>query len=99
MTVFVCSEGDVIMESPVLPVIEGSDVTLRCWYKNKTTGIPSSDLPADFYKDGSLIRTESTGQMTIHNVIKSDVGFYKCHISDLEESPEGWLDVRGEIVV
>ena len=85
-----------ILESPVLPVKEGSDVTLHCWYKNKTTGKTSSDLPADFYKDGSLIRTESTGQMTIHSVYKSDEGFYKCIISDHGESPESWVDVRGE---
>ena len=85
----------------VLPVMEGSDVTLHClrMYENKTTWKPSSDLPADFYKDGSLIRTESTGQMTIHSVYKSDEGFYKCNISDLGESPESWMDVRGDTTV
>ena len=77
---------------------EGSDVTLRCWYKKKTTDKPSSDLPADFYKDGSLIRTQPTGQMTIHSVSVSDEGFYKCNISDLGESPESWMGVRGEMI-
>ena len=88
-----------ILGMTVLPVMEGSDVTLHCWYKNKTTLKPSSDLPADFYKDGSLISTESTGQMTIHSVYKSDEGFYKCNISDLGESPESWMGVEGEKVM
>uniref|UniRef100_A0A3Q2CML1 Ig-like domain-containing protein n=1 Tax=Cyprinodon variegatus TaxID=28743 RepID=A0A3Q2CML1_CYPVA len=42
-----------ILQSPVLPVMEGDDVTLSCL--TKTT---PSNLPAAFYKDGSLIRTE-----------------------------------------
>ncbi|XP_071403595.1 Fc receptor-like protein 5, partial [Centroberyx affinis] len=82
--------GAVILQSPVLPVMEGAAVTLNC-----TTKTPSN-LPADFYKDGSLIRTESTGQMTIHHVSKSDEGLYKCHISGPGESPPSWLAVRGE---
>ncbi|XP_045920009.1 Fc receptor-like protein 5 [Micropterus dolomieu] len=64
--------GPVILQSPVLPVMEGHDVTLHC--KTKT---PPSNLPAGFYKDGSLIRTEPTGHMTIHHVNKSDEGLYK----------------------
>uniref|UniRef100_A0AAX7SUF3 Ig-like domain-containing protein n=1 Tax=Astatotilapia calliptera TaxID=8154 RepID=A0AAX7SUF3_ASTCA len=51
--------GSVILQSPVLPVMEGDDVTLRC--KTKTT---PSNLPAAFYKDGSLIRKQTTGHMT-----------------------------------
>ncbi|XP_071382016.1 sialoadhesin-like isoform X1 [Centroberyx affinis] len=81
-------DGAVILQSPVLPVMEGAAVTLNC-----TTKTPSN-LPAGFYKDGSLIRTESTGQMTIHHVSKSDEGLYKCHISGPGESPPSWLAVR-----
>ncbi|XP_029932743.1 Fc receptor-like protein 5 [Myripristis murdjan] len=83
------TDGSVVLESPVLPVMEGSDVTLRC--KAKTT---PSNLTADFYKDGFLFGNGSTGEMTIHSVSKSDEGFYKCSISDSEESPESWLAVR-----
>ncbi|XP_071019939.1 low affinity immunoglobulin gamma Fc region receptor II-b-like isoform X1 [Oncorhynchus clarkii lewisi] len=79
--------GAVILESPALPVTEGDSVTLRCRYKR----IPS-DLTADFYKDGSLIRTETTGNMTIPAVSKSDEGLYKCTISK-GESPESWMTV------
>ncbi|XP_042257802.1 Fc receptor-like protein 5 isoform X1 [Thunnus maccoyii] len=78
--------GPVILQSPVLPVMEGDDVTLHC--KNKT-----SNLPADFYKDGSLIRTEPAGHMTIHHVSKSDEGLYKCHSSSHGESPPSWITV------
>ncbi|XP_062301210.1 Fc receptor-like protein 5 [Scomber scombrus] len=81
--------GSVILQSPVLPVMEGDDVTLHC--KTKT-----SNLPADFYKDGSLIRTEPAGHMTIHNVSKSDEGLYKCHISSHGESPSSWISVTGK---
>ncbi|XP_018545884.1 basement membrane-specific heparan sulfate proteoglycan core protein, partial [Lates calcarifer] len=82
--------GSVILQSPVLPVMEGHDVTLHC--KTKTT----SNLPAAFYKDGSLIRTEPTGHMTIHHVTKSDEGLYKCNISSDGESPPSWITVTGK---
>ncbi|XP_042257870.1 uncharacterized protein LOC121889740 [Thunnus maccoyii] len=80
------------MESPVLPVTEGAAVTLRC-RKNKT----SFDLKADFYRDGLLIRSNSTGEMTINNVSKSDEGCYKCSISGAGESAGRWLSVKVEI--
>ncbi|CAI5660119.1 unnamed protein product, partial [Oreochromis niloticus] len=74
--------GSVILQSPVLPVMEGDDVTLLC--KTKTT---PSNLPAAFYKDGSLIRKQPTGHMTIQHVSRSDEGVYKCDISGHGESP------------
>ncbi|XP_038587362.1 Fc receptor-like protein 5 [Micropterus salmoides] len=85
--------GPVILQSPVLPVMEGHDVTLHC--KTKT---PPSNLPAGFYKDGSLIRTEPTGHMTIHHINKSDEGLYKCDIRGRGESPSSWISVTGEEV-
>ncbi|XP_017260711.1 low affinity immunoglobulin gamma Fc region receptor II-b-like, partial [Kryptolebias marmoratus] len=39
--------GSVILQSPVLPVMEGHDVTLSCQSKDKP-----SNLPAAFFKDG-----------------------------------------------
>ncbi|XP_037613810.1 low affinity immunoglobulin gamma Fc region receptor III-like isoform X5 [Sebastes umbrosus] len=81
--------GSVILESPVLPVTEGNDVTLSC--RNKKT---SSKLTADFYKDGRVIRSSSTGEMTIHSVSWSDEGLYKCNISGAGESPDSRLAVR-----
>ncbi|XP_071234994.1 low affinity immunoglobulin gamma Fc region receptor III-A-like [Salvelinus alpinus] len=83
--------GAVILESPALPVTEGDSVTLRCRYQ----GTPSN-LTADFYKDGSLIRTETTGEMTIPAVSKSDEGLYKCTNSE-GESPESWMTVTAAV--
>ncbi|XP_076738739.1 low affinity immunoglobulin gamma Fc region receptor II-like [Maylandia zebra] len=80
--------GSVILQSPVLPVMEGDDVTLLC--KTKTT---PSKLPAAFYKDGSLIRKQPTGHMTIQHVSRSDEGLYKCDISGHGESPSSWITV------
>lgn len=86
-----CSGGPVILQSPALPVMERQTVTLRCRTK------ASSNLPADFYKDGHFIKTGYTGEITIHNVFKSSEGLYKCRSSGLQgESPESWLAVRGE---
>ncbi|XP_034144787.1 Fc receptor-like protein 5 [Esox lucius] len=82
------TDGDVILESPVHPVTEGDTVTLVC--KHRTT--KSKMIKADFYKDGVLIRNETTGEMTISVVSKSDEGFYKC-TSNKGESPGSWVAV------
>ncbi|KAF1381061.1 hypothetical protein PFLUV_G00170550 [Perca fluviatilis] len=79
--------GPVILQSPVLPVMEGEDLTLTC--KTETT----SNLPAGFYKDGSFIRNEAAGHMTIHHVSRSDEGLYRCYISSVGESPPSWVSV------
>uniref|UniRef100_A0A671UCX4 Ig-like domain-containing protein n=1 Tax=Sparus aurata TaxID=8175 RepID=A0A671UCX4_SPAAU len=83
--------GAVILQSPVLPVMEGDDVTLTCTTK-------TSNLSAAFYKDGSFIRTEPTGHMTIHHVSRSDEGLYKCNIRGHRESPPSWISVTGQQV-
>ncbi|XP_067436717.1 low affinity immunoglobulin gamma Fc region receptor II-c-like isoform X2 [Thunnus thynnus] len=84
--------GPVILESPVLPVMEGDDVTLSCKNINTTS---SSNLTTNFYKNGFLMATSSTGNITIHSISKSDEGFYKCNISGVGQSPDSWLAVRG----
>ncbi|CAI5671463.1 unnamed protein product [Oreochromis niloticus] len=71
--------------------MEGDDVTLLC--KTKTT---PSNLPAAFYKDGSLIRKQPTGHMTIQHVSRSDEGLYKCDISGHGESPSSWITVTDQ---
>uniref|UniRef100_A0A3Q4I1Y5 Ig-like domain-containing protein n=1 Tax=Neolamprologus brichardi TaxID=32507 RepID=A0A3Q4I1Y5_NEOBR len=83
--------GSVILQSPVLPVMEGDDVTLLC--KTKTT---PSNLTAAFYKDGSLISNGSSVNMTIQHVSRSDEGLYKCDISGHGESPSSWITVTGD---
>ncbi|XP_053338994.1 protein turtle-like [Clarias gariepinus] len=83
-------DGDVILESPVHPVTEGHPLTLRCLYQNRN----SSNLPADFYKDESFLQTQTTGEMIIHKVSKSDEGFYHCKHPERGESPKCWVSVR-----
>ncbi|XP_051800540.1 high affinity immunoglobulin epsilon receptor subunit alpha-like isoform X2 [Acanthochromis polyacanthus] len=84
------SGGSVILQSPVLPVMEGDPLTLSCQSKQ------DSRLPAAFYKDGSLIRTEPGGHMTILHVSRSDEGLYRCNISSHGESPSSWISVTGK---
>ncbi|XP_053089317.1 Fc receptor-like protein 6 [Pangasianodon hypophthalmus] len=83
-------DGDVILESPVHPVNEGHPLTLRCLYRNTN----SSNLRADFYKDGSVLQTQTTGEMIIQTVSKSDEGFYHCKHPERGESLKSWLSVR-----
>ncbi|XP_042605504.1 high affinity immunoglobulin gamma Fc receptor I-like [Cyprinus carpio] len=78
----------VILESPVHPVTEGEPLTLRCLYKNTT----SPNLRADFYKDGSLIQSQTT-EMIISTVSKSHEGFYSCKHPERGESPKSWISV------
>ncbi|KAF5890150.1 Fc receptor-like protein 5 isoform X1, partial [Clarias magur] len=82
--------GDVILESPVHPVPEGNALTLRCLYRNTKI----SDSGADFYKDDSVLQKQTTGEMTISSVSKSDEGFYHCTHPERGESPKSWVSVR-----
>ncbi|KAF7640687.1 hypothetical protein LDENG_00022790, partial [Lucifuga dentata] len=66
--------------------MEGDAVTLRC--RNRTT---SSNLTADFYKDGVLMRSSAAAQMNIHSVFKAHEGRYKCSISGSGGSAESWM--------
>ncbi|XP_053350793.1 Fc receptor-like protein 5 [Clarias gariepinus] len=84
--------GDVILKSPVHPVTEGNPLTLRCSYRNTKI----SDSGADFYKDGSVLQKQTTGEMTISSVSMSDEGFYHCKHPKRGESPKSWVSVRGE---
>ena len=84
------SEGPVVLESPVHPVVEGEATTLSCRDEQA-----SPDLTADFFKDGHLMERNSLN-LSILSVSKSNQGVYKCSISGAGESPESWLTVRGE---
>ncbi|KAI5607363.1 Fc receptor-like protein 5, partial [Silurus asotus] len=84
--------GNMILESPVHPVTEGHPLTLRCLSRNTNP----SNLRADFYKDGSVVQNQTTGEMIIHKVSKSDEGFYHCKHPQRGESQRSWISVRGE---
>ncbi|KAL2079199.1 hypothetical protein ACEWY4_024943 [Coilia grayii] len=83
------TDDHVILESPVHPVTEGDPLTLRCRYRHKP-----SNISAEFYKDGTLLHTSSTGEMTIPAVSKAHEGLYKCSNPERGESPESWVTVR-----
>ncbi|XP_014825241.1 PREDICTED: low affinity immunoglobulin gamma Fc region receptor III-like [Poecilia mexicana] len=85
------TDGPVILQSPVLPVAEGEAVILRCIHNQAS----SSSNFTEFYKNGLLIGSSSTGSITIRDVSESDEGLYKCNITGAGESPESWLSVRG----
>ncbi|KAK5848061.1 hypothetical protein PBY51_005713 [Eleginops maclovinus] len=82
-------ETAVILESPVLAVMEGDNVTLSCKTKDH------EDLRADFYKDGYSIGMGADGNLTLHDVSSYDEGVYKCSISGEGESAISFLFVRG----
>ncbi|KAI4877306.1 hypothetical protein NFI96_005865 [Prochilodus magdalenae] len=82
--------GSVILESPVHPVPEGDPLTLHCLYRHTKP----SNLTAEFYKDGSLLQTQTTVEMTIRTVSKSDEGLYHCKHPERGESPQSWISVR-----
>ncbi|XP_027894539.1 high affinity immunoglobulin gamma Fc receptor I-like [Xiphophorus couchianus] len=86
------SGGSVILQSPVLPVMEGDDVTLSCRARN-----PTHNLPAAFYKDGSFIGDGPSGHMTLLHVSSSDEGLYKCNVKGHGESPSSRISVKGRI--
>ncbi|XP_037390575.1 leukocyte immunoglobulin-like receptor subfamily A member 3 [Pygocentrus nattereri] len=85
------TNGAVILDSPVHPVTEGDPLTLHCLYRDPKP----SNLTAEFYKDGSLLQTQTTGEMTIRTVSKSDEGLYHCKHPEKGESPQSWISVRG----
>ncbi|KAI4886991.1 hypothetical protein NFI96_023485, partial [Prochilodus magdalenae] len=83
--------GDVILESPVHPVTDGDPLTLRCLYRSTKP----SDLTAHFYRDGSLLGTQTAGEMTISTVSKSAEGLYHCKHAEKGESAKSWISVTG----
>ncbi|XDV19209.1 hypothetical protein PO909_024732 [Leuciscus waleckii] len=82
-------DGEVILESSVDPVIEGETLTLHCLHRSTNSPI----LSADFYKDGSLIQNQTTGEMNITTVSKSHEGFYYCK-TERGQSFHSWISVR-----
>ncbi|XP_075948268.1 high affinity immunoglobulin gamma Fc receptor I-like [Anarhichas minor] len=85
------TDGPVILESPVHPVMEGEATALSCRVKQA-----SPNLTAEFFKDGHLMERSSTENVNILSVSKSNEGLYKCRIPGAGESPVSWLTVRAD---
>ncbi len=83
-------DGAVILVSSVDPVIEGETLTLHCLHRSTNSSI----LSTDFYKDGSLVQNQTTGEMSISAVSKSNEGFYYCK-RERGQSPHSWISVTG----
>ncbi|XP_074555290.1 sialoadhesin-like [Halichoeres trimaculatus] len=79
----------VILQSPVLPVTEGDDVTLHCKTKN------SSKLPAKFFKGTASIDSDHP-HLLIYNISRSEVGAYWCTVGG-NRSPTSWLLMRDDV--
>ncbi|MEQ2255860.1 hypothetical protein ILYODFUR_018234 [Ilyodon furcidens] len=84
------TDRTVILESPAMPVSEGAVVVLYC--KAETN---ASKHKYNFFKDGHLIRSNCSGDMTIVSASRSDEGLYTCSASGLGESEGSWLTVLG----
>ncbi|XP_031707455.1 low affinity immunoglobulin gamma Fc region receptor II-like [Anarrhichthys ocellatus] len=86
------TDSSVLLESPALPVSEGAAVTLRC---KAETESPSHTF--DFLKDGRVVRSSATGEMTIHRASKSDEGLYICSIPGFGKSLGSWVNVESSL--
>lgn len=86
----IVSDGPVILESPALPVEEGSEVTLRCRTKY------GADVKPEIYKDGVVF--QHTAEFTFRAVQKSDEGIYSCFLQTTLQSPQSCLTVTGHIL-
>ncbi|XP_030018129.1 low affinity immunoglobulin gamma Fc region receptor II-a-like isoform X2 [Sphaeramia orbicularis] len=73
--------GPLVLHSPVLPVMEGQEVSLHC----RTH--PPSNRSADFYKDGVFVGAGPAGHMTIPQVSLAHQGVYRCDITGVGQSP------------
>ncbi|XP_060730995.1 immunoglobulin superfamily member 1-like isoform X1 [Tachysurus vachellii] len=80
---------DVVLDSPVHPVTEGQSLILRCLSRQKP-----SNSGVNFYKNDSILQNQTTGEMIISSVSKSDEGFYHCKHPERGESPKSWVSVR-----
>ncbi|KAF3697783.1 Fc receptor-like protein 5 [Channa argus] len=85
-------QSDIMLVSPVLPVTEGTSVTLGCKFKKEN--VLSQVF---FYKNDKLIQNDTRVELSIFAVSKSDEGVYKCKIkknSQLWTSPQSWMSVK-----
>ncbi|KAL4009301.1 hypothetical protein ACER0C_003153 [Sarotherodon galilaeus] len=81
------SEKGVILEIPALPVIKGSDVTLRCRQLN------GEMVTAYFFSSGHLLGS-GYKEHTISNVQQSNEGLYWCATDLAGPSPQSLLKIR-----
>ncbi|MGH0185787.1 UNVERIFIED_CONTAM: hypothetical protein FKN15_018958 [Acipenser sinensis] len=67
------SNGQVILQTPPQPVIEGDALTLRCHVRYGYTA-----TWVTFYKDSKELQSQADTERSVDHVSKSDEGSYKC---------------------
>ncbi|KAF3698447.1 hypothetical protein EXN66_Car014128 [Channa argus] len=82
-------DKDLILEIPALPVVAGSDVTLRC--KNKDGSTRAAFFLRNDKVTGDKVKVK---EFTIRNVQQSDEGLYSCSTDASQPSPQSRLRVR-----
>ncbi|KAK6477906.1 low affinity immunoglobulin gamma Fc region receptor II-like [Huso huso] len=93
------SYGQVILQTPPQPVIEGDSLTLRChvWSYTATRVV--------FYKDNEELQSQAGTELSVAHVSKSDEGFYKCRAEWWDSSTyssvsaEVRVSVRGRFIL
>ncbi|XP_055359290.1 sialoadhesin-like isoform X2 [Betta splendens] len=81
-------EDHVILDIPALPVMTGSNLTLRCLSRD------GSAVAAFFFINGTLVGPEPKAELKIASVQKSDEGAYACTAVMYGRSPVSFLRVR-----
>ncbi|XP_050924726.1 uncharacterized protein LOC108874226 isoform X3 [Lates calcarifer] len=78
----------VILEIPALPVMTGSDVTLRCRDKD------NNRFKTFFFRDGKDLGSGPDGELPLSKVQQSHEGLYWCYRNKGVDSPQSRLRVR-----
>ncbi|KAL3051008.1 hypothetical protein OYC64_001308 [Pagothenia borchgrevinki] len=105
LNVSIASVATVVLESPPLPVMEGEDVMLRCFLRDKKTKEIRFNLHTSYDKNNRLIDNrlgrgpfEQEGNFTLKAVTKADEGVYNCEMPGGGNSHASWLSVKARPV-
>ncbi|XP_055362850.1 uncharacterized protein LOC114867192 isoform X2 [Betta splendens] len=84
-------DGDIVLVSPVLPVTQGTAVTLGC--RSRTQHVVSN---VSFYNNDQLIQSDTRAELNISAASESHQGFYSCQVKEPSRtltSAQSWMSV------